>query len=277
MEGGRSFRDKTNECLREFFNWKETLSLSCSSSGEPWQSWNASVTLLRSFSAKILLWKIHSKSLAQESFQNGLNACSCENEWIFQSALCATRSKDFPLDENNFKRCHEFFNNSTLVWNFSIKIFATLCFENSLNLASSSKRENNPSRSLNFNERTFYRAAQWTNLFFLSNHLGFPSIFIGFWAVVKAFSEENVKQKELECSWMRESNTDWIIQAPACIVLIINLTFLIRIMFVSRALARLSANLIKIRAVTLILMTLHRSGSNYEIAFSEHGGNTPIS
>lgn len=45
---------------------------------------------------------------------------------------------------------------------------------------------------------------------------------------------------------MRESNSDWIIQAPACIVLIINLTFLIRIMFVSRSTMRLSLKLIKI-------------------------------
>lgn len=62
---------------------------------------------------------------------------------------------------------------------------------------------------------------------------GFPSIFVGFWAVMKAFSEENSKQMELECTWMRESNIDWIIQVPSCIVLIVNLTFLIRIMFVS--------------------------------------------
>jgi corticotropin releasing hormone receptor 1 len=40
---------------------------------------------------------------------------------------------------------------------------------------------------------------------------------------------------KLVCSWMRESNIDWIIQAPACAVLVINLIFLVRIMFVSNA------------------------------------------
>lgn len=51
---------------------------------------------------------------------------------------------------------------------------------------------------------------------------------------------------ELECTWMRESNIDWFIQIPACIVLIVNLTFLIRIMFVSFSnILRISANLIK--------------------------------
>lgn len=76
---------------------------------------------------------------------------------------------------------------------------------------------------------------------------GFPSIFVGFWAVFKAFSStESSKQIELECSWMRESQLDWIIQAPACIVLIINLIFLIRIMFVLITKLR-SANTIETR------------------------------
>ena len=40
-------------------------------------------------------------------------------------------------------------------------------------------------------------------------------------------------ESRLVCSWMRESNIDWIIQGPACAVLIINLIFLVRIMWVS--------------------------------------------
>jgi hypothetical protein len=40
-------------------------------------------------------------------------------------------------------------------------------------------------------------------------------------------------QLEIECSWMREAHIDWIVQAPACVVLIINLIFLIKIMWVS--------------------------------------------
>ena len=75
---------------------------------------------------------------------------------------------------------------------------------------------------------------------------------MGFWTIFKAFStdmtdSEFVRQTEdvastisttetesrLVCSWMRESNIDWIIQGPACAVLIINLIFLVRIMWVS--------------------------------------------
>lgn len=40
-------------------------------------------------------------------------------------------------------------------------------------------------------------------------------------------------QKSAYCSWMRESHIDWIIQGPVCAVLIINLIFLVRIMWVS--------------------------------------------
>lgn len=38
---------------------------------------------------------------------------------------------------------------------------------------------------------------------------------------------------EIECTWMRETNIDWIIHGPAFIVLIINLIFLFSIMLVS--------------------------------------------
>lgn len=39
-------------------------------------------------------------------------------------------------------------------------------------------------------------------------------------------------QLEIECTWMRETNIDWIFQGPACAVLLINLVFLFRIMWV---------------------------------------------
>lgn len=39
-------------------------------------------------------------------------------------------------------------------------------------------------------------------------------------------------QLDLECTWMRESRIDWIFQGPACAVLLINLLFLLRIMWV---------------------------------------------
>lgn len=39
--------------------------------------------------------------------------------------------------------------------------------------------------------------------------------------------------KHMMCTWMRESYLDWIIQIPECIAIIINLIFLIKIMWVS--------------------------------------------
>ncbi|CRL06927.1 CLUMA_CG019597, isoform A [Clunio marinus] len=75
---------------------------------------------------------------------------------------------------------------------------------------------------------------------------GFPSIFVGFWTVFKAFSSDDENQLELECSWMRESNIDWIIHVPACVVLIINLVFLLCIMWVLITKLR-SANTIETR------------------------------
>lgn len=85
---------------------------------------------------------------------------------------------------------------------------------------------------------------------------GFPSIFVGFWAVFKAFSDENSKQMELECSWMRESNLDWIIQVPACVVLVVNLVFLIRIMWVSQATTVGLPSLIKLFSLSFNFIVL---------------------
>lgn len=45
--------------------------------------------------------------------------------------------------------------------------------------------------------------------------------------------KKKIFQVEKECIWMQESHVDWIFQGPACAVLIINLIFLIRIMWVS--------------------------------------------
>lgn len=40
-------------------------------------------------------------------------------------------------------------------------------------------------------------------------------------------------QLEIECTWMRETAIDWIFQGPSCAVLLINLMFLFRIMWVN--------------------------------------------
>ncbi|XP_055623582.1 diuretic hormone receptor-like [Toxorhynchites rutilus septentrionalis] len=65
---------------------------------------------------------------------------------------------------------------------------------------------------------------------------GGPLIFVGAWALTKPFysadtASEHPSKLEIECSWMRESHIDWIIQGPTCAVLIINLIFLLRIMW----------------------------------------------
>ena len=47
------------------------------------------------------------------------------------------------------------------------------------------------------------------------------------------------KQIQIEgCPWMQETHVDWIFQGPVCVVLIINLIFLLRIMWVSVSLMK---------------------------------------
>lgn len=93
---------------------------------------------------------------------------------------------------------------------------------------------------------------------------------MGFWAVFKAFSEDSLRQQELECSWMRESNIDWIIQAPAFIVLIINVVFLIRIMFVSNLLCSSVFHNFVFPFLSKI------GGTNNKITISEYRRDAPV-
>uniref|UniRef100_A0A182IPK0 Diuretic hormone receptor n=1 Tax=Anopheles atroparvus TaxID=41427 RepID=A0A182IPK0_ANOAO len=69
---------------------------------------------------------------------------------------------------------------------------------------------------------------------------GGPSVFIVAWAIAKPFfpastSLEHPRKLEIECSWMRESHIDWIVHGPSCAVLVINLIFLLRIMWLRSA------------------------------------------
>nr|XP_029725840.1 diuretic hormone receptor-like isoform X2 [Aedes albopictus] len=80
---------------------------------------------------------------------------------------------------------------------------------------------------------------------------GGPLIFVGAWAITKSFypydiMPEQPNKLEIECSWMRESHIDWIIQGPSCAVLVINLIFLLRIMWVLITKLR-SANTVETR------------------------------
>ncbi|XP_055309705.1 diuretic hormone receptor-like isoform X2 [Sitodiplosis mosellana] len=79
---------------------------------------------------------------------------------------------------------------------------------------------------------------------------GGPAVFVLSWAIIKAFAVETknltVDGLEIECTWMRETNIDWIFQGPACAVLLINLIFLFRIMWVLITKLR-SANTVETR------------------------------
>ncbi|XP_058830749.1 diuretic hormone receptor-like isoform X2 [Topomyia yanbarensis] len=80
---------------------------------------------------------------------------------------------------------------------------------------------------------------------------GGPVIFVVAWAITKSLYSSDAPPEipvklEIECSWMRESHIDWIIQGPTCAVLIINLIFLLRIMWVLITKLR-SANTVETR------------------------------
>ncbi|XP_031631307.1 diuretic hormone receptor-like isoform X2 [Contarinia nasturtii] len=79
---------------------------------------------------------------------------------------------------------------------------------------------------------------------------GGPAVFVLSWAIIKAFAVEpknlSVDGLQIECTWMRETNLDWIFQGPACAVILINLIFLFRIMWVLITKLR-SANTVETR------------------------------
>ncbi|XP_055608279.1 diuretic hormone receptor-like [Uranotaenia lowii] len=78
---------------------------------------------------------------------------------------------------------------------------------------------------------------------------GGPVIFVVLWAIVRVVSlsgPDSSATLDIDCTWMRESTVDWIFQGPVCAVLIINLVFLIRIMWVLITKLR-SANTVETR------------------------------
>uniref|UniRef100_A0AAG5DFF9 G-protein coupled receptors family 2 profile 2 domain-containing protein n=1 Tax=Anopheles atroparvus TaxID=41427 RepID=A0AAG5DFF9_ANOAO len=78
---------------------------------------------------------------------------------------------------------------------------------------------------------------------------GGPAVFVTLWAIAKGITlsgQDTTNMLQIECSWMRESLVDWIFQGPVCAVLIINLVFLIRIMWVLITKLR-SANTVETR------------------------------
>ncbi|XP_065089233.1 diuretic hormone receptor [Ochlerotatus camptorhynchus] len=78
---------------------------------------------------------------------------------------------------------------------------------------------------------------------------GGPGLFVTLWVIAKGIAISGLDPAaahEIDCSWMRESVVDWIFQGPVCAVLIINLVFLIRIMWVLITKLR-SANTVETR------------------------------
>ncbi|XP_017039191.1 diuretic hormone receptor isoform X1 [Drosophila ficusphila] len=65
---------------------------------------------------------------------------------------------------------------------------------------------------------------------------GCPALCILVWSIAKAFAphleNEHFNGLDIDCAWMRESHIDWIFKGPASLALLVNLVFLIRIMWV---------------------------------------------
>ncbi|XP_058981787.1 diuretic hormone receptor isoform X2 [Musca domestica] len=77
------------------------------------------------------------------------------------------------------------------------------------------------------------------NLGFLQYALigwGCPAIIVFAWSIAKIYAPplntERFIGLDVECPWMSESHIDWILQGPTSLVLILNLSFLLRIMWV---------------------------------------------
>jgi corticotropin releasing hormone receptor 1 len=115
--------------------------------------------------------------------------------------------------------------------------------------------------------------------FTLFNYPGGPALFIFLWALLKAFASEpdseSPKVLDLECSWIRETHIDWIIHGPACVVLIVNLIFLIKIMWVLITKLR-SANTIETRqyrkATKALLVLIPLLGITYLVVIAGPDG-----
>ncbi|EDW02682.1 diuretic hormone receptor [Drosophila grimshawi] len=103
---------------------------------------------------------------------------------------------------------------------------------------------------------------------------GGPALFVVTWAVAKGLTVNytNYMEKyDINCPWMEETNVDWIFQGPVCAVLIINLTFLLRIMWVLITKLR-SANTVETRqyrkAAKALLVLIPLFGITYLVVLA---------
>ncbi|XP_064542956.1 diuretic hormone receptor [Drosophila montana] len=103
---------------------------------------------------------------------------------------------------------------------------------------------------------------------------GGPALFVVTWAVAKSLTvtyNHNMEKYDINCPWMEETNVDWIFQGPVCAVLIINLTFLLRIMWVLITKLR-SANTVETRqyrkAAKALLVLIPLFGITYLVVLA---------
>ncbi|KAH8232925.1 hypothetical protein KR026_001824 [Drosophila bipectinata] len=102
---------------------------------------------------------------------------------------------------------------------------------------------------------------------------GGPAFFVVTWAVAKSLTVtySSTKNYDISCPWMEETHVDWIFQGPVCAVLIINLTFLLRIMWVLITKLR-SANTVETRqyrkAAKALLVLIPLFGITYLVVLA---------
>ncbi|XP_034652986.1 diuretic hormone receptor isoform X2 [Drosophila subobscura] len=102
---------------------------------------------------------------------------------------------------------------------------------------------------------------------------GGPALFVIAWLVAKCLtvSYNSTEKYDINCPWMEETNVDWIYQGPVCAVLLINLTFLLRIMWVLITKLR-SANTVETRqyrkAAKALLVLIPLFGITYLVVLA---------
>ncbi|XP_037903274.1 diuretic hormone receptor isoform X2 [Hermetia illucens] len=102
---------------------------------------------------------------------------------------------------------------------------------------------------------------------------GGPAVFVFIWVIAKGLTTAQFSSEKLniECPWMHDTPVDWIFQGPACTVLIINLIFLLRIMWVLITKLR-SANTVETRqyrkAAKALLVLIPLFGITYLVVLT---------
>ncbi|XP_073812334.1 diuretic hormone 44 receptor 1 isoform X2 [Musca autumnalis] len=103
---------------------------------------------------------------------------------------------------------------------------------------------------------------------------GGPAVFVVIWAIAKGLTMSYATNDQIEiegCPWMQETYVDWIFQGPVCAVLIINLIFLLRIMWVLITKLR-SANTLETRqyrkAAKALLVLIPLFGITYLVVLA---------